>query len=310
MSKSKGQQRDLSSLIARKVESLERTAQEDKTALIQSVPLTAIHPCQNQPRHYFDNQKLDQLIASVKQHGILEPLLIRPLKDDKYELVAGERRYRAAQEVGLIEVPTIVRTLTDKEALQLALEENLQREDLNPFEEVEGILQLIELELNISQEEVTSLLYKLDREMSGKTAHNVMGTSNAKVIQEIFTALGQQLNSFVKNQLPLLKLPEDIKLILRQGKLAYTKARAIARLKNEDARQTLLNEALEKKLSLNQIKERGKELTLPQGKAEEPSPQQKCKTIFEKVANSKAWDDPEKRKRIEKLLAELEGLVE
>jgi ParB family transcriptional regulator, chromosome partitioning protein len=96
-----------------------------------------------QPRHYFDPEKLEQLVQSIAQHGILEPLLVRPLETNQYELVAGERRYRAALKLGLSEVPVVIRQLNDEEATQLALIENLQREDLNPIEETEGILQLL-----------------------------------------------------------------------------------------------------------------------------------------------------------------------
>ncbi len=99
-----------------------------------------------QPRRYFDAEKLEQL---VKQHGISEPLLVRPLPDNQYELVAGERRYRAAVKLELAEVPVVVRELNDTEALQLALVENLQREDLSAVEKTEGILQLLALKLNL-----------------------------------------------------------------------------------------------------------------------------------------------------------------
>ena len=114
------------------------------------VAIERIHLPLNQPRHYFDPEKLQQLTSSVKEHGIIEPLLVRPLQDGEYELVAGERRYRAAQEIGLERVPIVVRELTDSKALQLALEENLQREDLNPVEETEGILNLLGLRLDCS----------------------------------------------------------------------------------------------------------------------------------------------------------------
>ena len=89
-----------------------------------------------QPRRYFDPDRQAQLIKSVQEHGILEPLLVRPLADGLYELVAGERRYRAAQELGLKEVPVVIREFDDKQALQVALIENLQREDLNPNQQL------------------------------------------------------------------------------------------------------------------------------------------------------------------------------
>ncbi|MBD2694337.1 ParB/RepB/Spo0J family partition protein [Anabaena catenula] len=125
------------------------------------VKLQDIHLPPQQPRHYFDPQALTELVASVKQHGILQPLLVRPLTGGKYELVAGERRYRAATEVGLEEVPVVVRKLSDDQAFQLALIENLQRQDLNPVEETEGILHLLAIRLESDVEAVKSLLYRM-----------------------------------------------------------------------------------------------------------------------------------------------------
>ncbi|MBD2303253.1 ParB/RepB/Spo0J family partition protein [Nostoc sp. FACHB-190] len=143
----------------------------------QSMPLDQIVLPATQPRRYFDPEALKQLTESIKQHGILQPLLVRPLDGEKHELVAGERRYRAAQEIGLKEVPVVIRQLDDNAAFQLALIENLLREDLNPVEETEGILHLLALKLGRSVEEVPPLLYRLQR-LQNKTStvtHNVMG---------------------------------------------------------------------------------------------------------------------------------------
>ncbi|MBY5285499.1 ParB/RepB/Spo0J family partition protein [Anabaena sp. PCC 7938] len=129
------------------------------------VKLQDIHLPPQQPRRYFDPQALTELVTSVKQHGILHPLLVRPLTGGKtagkYELVAGERRYRAATEAGLEEVPVVVRELSDDQAFQLALIENLQRQDLNPVEETEGILHLLAIRLESDVEAVKSLLYRM-----------------------------------------------------------------------------------------------------------------------------------------------------
>ncbi|WP_199250096.1 ParB/RepB/Spo0J family partition protein [[Phormidium] sp. ETS-05] len=109
-----------------------------------------IPPKFSQPRRYFDETQMQQLVASVREFGIIQPLLVRPM-GDKYEIVAGERRYRAALAVGLTAIPVIVRVLNDTEALECALMENLQRCDLNPVEETEGILRLLELSLGNSK---------------------------------------------------------------------------------------------------------------------------------------------------------------
>jgi ParB family transcriptional regulator, chromosome partitioning protein len=113
-----------------------------------------------QPRRWFDPEKMSHLVQSVREHGILEPLLVRPLGNGEYELIAGERRLRAAKETGLTEVPIVSKELTDKQALQVALLENLQREDLNPVEEVEAILELLAINLDVSAEDIKSILHE------------------------------------------------------------------------------------------------------------------------------------------------------
>ncbi|MDZ7969659.1 MAG: ParB/RepB/Spo0J family partition protein [Nostoc sp. DedSLP03] len=139
---------------------------ESPAATETQIKLSDIVLPQQQPRRYFDPQALLELIESVKQHGILQPLLVRTIGEGKYELVAGERRYRAATEVGLENVPVVVRELSDDQAFQLALIENLQREDLNPVEETEGILHLLAIRLHCDVEAVKSLLYRM------KNAHS------------------------------------------------------------------------------------------------------------------------------------------
>jgi ParB family chromosome partitioning protein len=139
---------------------------ETSKATETTIKLSDIVLPQHQPRRYFDPQALKELVSSVKQHGILQPLLVRPLAGGKYELVAGERRYRAGLEAELEVVPVVVRELSDDQAFQLALIENLQREDLNPVEETEGILHLLAIRLHCDVEAVKSLLYRM------KNAHS------------------------------------------------------------------------------------------------------------------------------------------
>ncbi|BAQ61138.1 chromosome (plasmid) partitioning protein ParB [Geminocystis sp. NIES-3708] len=141
-----------------------------------------------QPRRYFDSEKLEQLILSIKQHGILEPLLVRPLSEGKYELIAGERRYRASQSLGLIEIPVVIKEITDEEALQVALIENLQREDLNPIEETEGFLQLLSIQLNLSISDVIAQLYRMQNEKV-RVNGNVSIHNESTVIIQLFESL-------------------------------------------------------------------------------------------------------------------------
>ncbi|MBW4598545.1 MAG: ParB/RepB/Spo0J family partition protein [Calothrix sp. FI2-JRJ7] len=142
-----------------------------------SISLDKISLPPTQPRRYFDSEALKQLTESIKQHGILQPLLVRIVDGGKLELVAGERRYRAALEIGLKEVPVVIRELDDNAAFQLALIENLLREDLNPVEETEGILQLLALKLGRNIEEIPPLLRRLqhERKAAAKASNNVIG---------------------------------------------------------------------------------------------------------------------------------------
>jgi ParB family chromosome partitioning protein len=280
------------------------------------VAIESIHLPQEQPRRYFDTHKLQSLVQSVKEHGILEPLLVRPKTDNQYELVAGERRYRAAKEANLSQVPVVIRELSESEALQLALVENLQREDLNPVEETEGVLQLLALKLNLAVEEVTSRLYRMYNEVKGNVNSanpNVRVSDQDPTVQSVFDSLGlMSWESFVKNRLPLLNLPSELKEALCRGEIAYTKAQAIARVKDEQERKALLKAALEENLSLTQIKERIaslKEKKVSNNESELPSLRSRMDIAYTKAKKSTIWEDPKKQKRLYKLLAELEALV-
>ncbi len=220
-----------------------------EAATQKAVAVTAIHLPPQQPRRYFDPDKLEQLVLSIKEHGILEPLLVRPRPGGEYELVAGERRYRAAQKLGLAEVPVVIRKLTDEEALALSLIENLHREDLNPVEETEGILQLLSLKLNVAVEETISLLYRMQNEAKGKVTQNVLGSQSGEEVKSLFDSLGlMSWESFASSRLPLLKLPTEVLDALRRGEIEYTKATAIARVKDVSARRALLKATIEEKL--------------------------------------------------------------
>ena len=272
------------------------------------IPIEKIQLPDQQPRRYFDSDKLEQLTQSVEEHGILEPLLVRPLADERYELVAGERRYLAATAAGLTSVPVVVKELTDKQALQLALVENLQREDLNPVEETEGVLQLLALNLEIETTEVVSLLYQMQNATAGKITDNVISNSKIKSVNKVFTGLGKMnRESFTANRLPLLRLPEDILEALRAGKIEYTKAKAIARVKDEDARKQLLDSAIASSLSLSQIKER---VNAVKPVKEKEELRNRFDTTYKQAKQSKQlWQDSKKRKKLESLLSQLEKLI-
>ena len=157
MSSSKGLGRGLDALFGGTAPKQEPQGQESAVNLM---PITALHPNPNQPRRHFDDAALRELADSIKSQGIIQPLLVRPLGgENTYQIVAGERRWRAAQLAGLKEVPVYVRQLSDKEVMAAALIENLQREDLNPIEEAEA-LQALRDALGLTQEELATRLGK------------------------------------------------------------------------------------------------------------------------------------------------------
>jgi ParB family chromosome partitioning protein len=267
------------------------------------VPLSVLVP-QTQPRRRFEN--LEALAESIREKGVLQPLLVRPLGDGRYAIVAGERRYRAAKMAGLAEVPVRVLDLPEKEARLLALVENLQREDLNPYEETLGVLDLLSEDLGKTREEVVSLLERMRKEKRGVAAHNVVGTPEAKRVEEVFRVLGRMSwESFVQHRLPLLGLPEDLRAALEEGALPYTAALELKKVKDPEARARLLEEA-KGGLSLRELKARVRE-ALKREQAPHPLPK--------KVAARLARLDlealpPEKRKRVEAYLEALHQLLE
>lgn len=175
-----------------------------------TLPIGEIEPNREQPRKAFDDEALAELSASIAQHGVLQPLLVRPMSGGGYQIVAGERRYRASRMAGLTELPAVIRELSDKEAAQLALIENLQREDLNPMEEALGFQKLME-SYGLTQEE---------------TAHIVNKSRPA-----------------VANALRLLNLPEEVTAMVADGTLSAGHARAILSFAPELQVETAKNAA-------------------------------------------------------------------
>ncbi|HEY9609630.1 ParB/RepB/Spo0J family partition protein [Allocoleopsis sp.] len=281
-------------------------ASEEESSVPHTLPLDQITLPPTQPRRYFDPQAMQSLVESVKSEGILQPLLVRPV-GEKYEVIAGERRYRAAQEAELTEVPVTVREMTDDQAVQYALIENLQREDLNPVEETEGLLNLLALRLECDTNEVSSKLYRMENEAKGKVTRNVSGKEETETIEQVLASVGRMnWQSFVRTRLPLLKLPADILDALRSGHLEYTKAKALAQIKDEAERKKLLEDAIASSLSLSQIKERVKAVQPP---TESPPLATRMTTTYQLAKKQKVWDDPKKRKKLESLLSQIEALL-
>jgi ParB family chromosome partitioning protein len=275
----------------------------------QYLALTQIQLPAYQPRQYFAPESLQELAQALKKQGVLEPLLVRRQPNSNvYELIAGGRRYRAAEIAQLTEVPVRILDISENEAREISIAENLQREDLNPVEETEAILQLLSVRLAISVEEVRSLLYRRQNELKGKTTDNVVGKSEKEIIQGTFEGL-MSLESFMTHRLRLLNLPPEILAALKQGQIAYTKAQAIAKVTEEKARKKLLNEAIESSLSLSQIRERVAALAPTQAEKEDLRSQ--FDATYKQLRKVKSlWQDPKKKRKLKSLLAQLEKLME
>ncbi len=194
----------------------------DKVRSAKSVPVERLHPNRLQPRQKFDEEQLEALSASIRENGILQPILVRRRGDQPgdYEIVAGERRWRAAQLAKLHEVPVVIRDLSDEKSLEIAIVENVQRQDLNALEEAEGYQRLIE-EFRHSQ-------------------------------SDIARALGKS-RSHVANMVRLLSLPREVKELIEQGRLSAGHGRALLSLESPIA---FAHEIVAKNLNVRQVEDR------------------------------------------------------
>ena len=191
------------------------------------VKISLVEPNRNQPRKMFDKDSLDELTKSVKQYGVLQPIIVKKI-GNRYEIVAGERRWRAAQAAGLAEVPVVVRDYDDQKAKEIAIIENIQRTDLNPIEEALAYKSLIE-EYNLTQEE-----------LSDKVSKN---------------------RSTITNSLRLLKLSKNIQQYMIEGRISSGHARALLSLEDEGKRELLALDIMKRNLSVRDTEKAAKALS-------------------------------------------------
>lgn len=204
---------------------------------VTSLPLQKVEPNPNQPRHRFDEEELQALADSISEHGILQPLAVRKMVGGFYQIIAGERRWRAARLAGLQEVPVVVVEADDKTVMELALIENLQRQDLNPMEEAEGYRVLTE-EYGLTQEEAAARV--------GKS------------------------RPAVANALRLLALPDEVRELVEKGELSAGHARAILSLPTKAKQKTAAQRILALRLSVRQAEAMCKRLAAEEKKPEPP----------------------------------------
>jgi ParB family chromosome partitioning protein len=202
------------------------SADTEAPAPVSTIPIEAIRVTGQQPRKSFSTESLEELARSIQNKGVLQPILVEPRGKDEYTVVAGERRFRAAKLAGLMEIPALVRSFTELEKTEIALIENLQREDLTPVEEAQGYKRLIE---------------------AGKLTQ-----------EEVARRVGKN-RATVANSLRLLKLPAPILEALDQGRISAGHARALLALQDPRAQHVLFQRILERELSVREVeKEAGR----------------------------------------------------
>ena len=200
------------------------------TSGVNEILLTEIEVNPFQPRKHFEEEALKELADSIKVHGIIQPLTVRKLSSKQYQLISGERRFQAAKMAGLKAVPAYVRSADDQQMLEMALIENIQRENLNPIEIAVSYQRLIS-EINLKQEELG--------ERVGKN------------------------RSTITNYLRLLKLPPDIQIALRDNKISMGHARAIISIENSDTQLHIFKKIIAEDLSVRKVEELVRDLMLP-----------------------------------------------
>ena len=226
----------------------------EQTEKIRSIKLSELFPSSSQPRRYFDTEAINLLAHSIEEQGFKSIIVVRP-KDGKYEIVAGERRYHAAKKANLSEVPCLSEELTDEEAYQYALDENLKREDLSKLEEVTAIIDFITMKYSISREQIIEIV-QTEGHHRRQVGVNVSTSTELQNIQKVLTLYKIKLETFRTKYLPLFKLPEALKEAHLQGKLSYNHVIEIDRVKDAELRKKIFDETLNKQLSVRKVKER------------------------------------------------------
>ena len=212
--------------------SLARFSEEKKETLL--LKTSQLEPNKDQPRKKFDEEAIEELAQSIKQYGIIQPIIVCK-RDDYYQIIAGERRWRAAKKAGIREVPVVVKEYTEKEIAEISLIENIQREDLNPIEEAKSYKRLID-EYKLTQEELSERVSKSRTEIA--------------------------------NKMRLLKLHDDVQKMLISGALSAGHARALLGLEVKKDQLKAANEIIEKSLSVRQTEDLVKKMNVPKKEKE------------------------------------------
>ncbi|RWZ54726.1 nucleoid occlusion protein [Halobacillus fulvus] len=202
------------------------------------VPVERVQPNRYQPRAIFNSEKISELAQTIHTHGMIQPIVLRHIDEDNYELIAGERRWRAVQTLGWETIPAIIRDMNDSQTASVALIENLQREELTVIEEAVAYAKLLEIH-ELTQEALAQRL--------GKS------------------------QSTIANKLRLLKLPESVQQAVMDKQITERHARALIAVKDPEVQEKILGEIIERQLNVKQTEERIKALTEPKPKKKKPT---------------------------------------
>lgn len=227
---------------------MENNPESENVPIILNI--TEIEPNQNQPRTDFDDESLKELARSIARHGVIQPIVVKPISSGKYKIIAGERRFRAAKAAGLVEVPVIIKDVTDTQVMELALVENLQRENLNAIEEAKG--------------------YKALMDNYGFTQIQVAET------------VGKS-RSYVANAIRLLNLPEKVVQKLKIGEITSGHARALLTFENNQDIEKALEATISKNLSVRQLEELVKKTLIKDSEESKSDEPKRLGAFYEKI---------------------------
>ncbi len=243
------------SVLGRGLDALIIPAEKEAKESLIMCGIEEVYPNKEQPRKYFDEERLNELVVSIKENGIIQPILVRKRKSElgSYQIITGERRWRACQKAGLTDIPIIVKKVSDRQSLELALIENIQREDLNPIETAEGYKKLVD-DFMFTQEDLAQRL--------GKN------------------------RATISNSLRLLKLPEGVREKVISRDISEGHARTLLAVYNKSDVDFVLSKILEKGLSVRETERLVKKLNTPKSKKKvEPQQSEQVKHVENELIN-------------------------
>ena len=287
---------------------------------VQRIPLDSIERWDIQPRKYFAPDGLERLAQSFRASGFKGAILVRPKPDGEgYLIVFGERRWRAAKIAKLADILCVIEDMDDETALDLAMGENLIREDLSKLEETEGILAIAEVKTGLDRNRIIKLVTSQYRYMEGATyvGRNEEAARHLPTICEILKRYGIALMTFRTKNLGILKLPDDLRTAHLEDKLDYSKALAIGKLKNLKDRTSILKKVKNGTIkSLTEVKAAVKKISQQKDRTSDDlsmARRTRFRGITARVGAAKTWrtinQDVTKVERIDEILAELESFL-